>query len=200
MDDVMPDRSLKRLRLDPKSLAEIVEILRRNDRRAIVKLDDHKIDDPAHADAAMLASAKSVDIVSYWTNPDRPTWGRRHFVYVASGPGGAQYFGDSMSPEVQTVLRDLDTYFGRTTLEETPAKAVAAEPKRPLDRQLSDPAVQTILLGIGLLIAVLSFLLGRWTVDSAPPFVGPQNFQEEVVQTPTQPATAPADIAGPSVK
>lgn len=165
MDEVVPDRSLKRLRLDPKSLAEIVEILRRNDRRAVVKLDDVKIDDPTHADAAQLASAKSVDVVSYWVNPDRPTWGRRHFVYLASGPGGAQYFGDSISPEVTTVLTDLDAYFGRLQDAAVPAGATAK--LAPTAPTIDDPRVIVAAVVIAVVIALVAFFVGRMSAEAA---------------------------------
>ena len=164
MDDVVPDRSLKRLRLDPKSLAEIVDILRRNDRRAVVKLDDVKVEDAMHADAGQLAAAKSVDIVSYWVNPDRPTWGRRHFIYLASGPGGAQYFGDSISPEVTTVLADLDTYFGRLNAPISSTDTSATQVSSPT---IDNPKVILAAVIAALLISVLAFFVGRFTAEAA---------------------------------
>src|SRR4051812_14153911 len=113
MDDVLPDRSLKKLRLDPKAVGEIVAILSRDGRRTVVKVDEAKIDDPSTLTASQLHAAKDIDISSYWTNPEHPTWGRRHFVYVMGGPNGVQYFGDSTSDEVTTVLKALDAHFGQ---------------------------------------------------------------------------------------
>ncbi|HEX8323853.1 MAG TPA: hypothetical protein VF595_08050 [Tepidisphaeraceae bacterium] len=175
MEQNPPARPFKHLRLTPQSLADVVAIMSRNGRRAVVKLDDHKVDDPATLTAADLSGVKEVDITSYWVDPDRPTWGRRHFVYLVSGPSGMNYFGDSTSHEVTDVCDALNNYFDRNAAPKTPAgvSRQVVDHGGPTDGLSSLP----LLIIAGLLIAALSFLIGRWSVRTdhyvPPPGVTP---------------------------
>ena len=166
---------MKKLKVDPKVLADVVEIMSRDGRRAVVKIDDRKVDHPADVTASELHAASEVDVSSFWVNPDRPTFGRRHFVYFLAGPSGTQYFGDSISPEVRTVCEALDAYFGNTF---TPTPSNAQRPTMPKwwpSGWLFETPERTVsALGLlGVLIAVLAFMAGRWsaTPDYTQPFV-----------------------------
>ncbi|MDB5326036.1 MAG: hypothetical protein JWM57_1605 [Phycisphaerales bacterium] len=161
MDDELPERSMKKFRLDPKSLGEIVAILSRDGRRTVVKLDETKIDDPATLTAAQLHSAKDIDISSYWTNPDHPTWGRRHFVYVMGGSNGVQYFGDSTSEEVITVLKSLDGFFGQAAAPRAVVRSTSATAAPTI---FDDGRTLAMLAGVALGLAILFFFIGRWSV------------------------------------
>lgn len=172
--DEIPDRTLHRPRLDGKMLADIAEIMSRDGRRAIVKLDDRKIEQPAALTAADLHAAHEIDISSFWVNPDHPHRGRRHFVYFLSGPNGTQYFGDSVSPEVGRVCEALDVYFGKTApVPVASPTSVDVRPTQPpacvpVDHWLfatQERFVAALALA-GVLIAVLAFLIGRWSVTT----------------------------------
>ena len=184
MDDVLPDRSLKKFRLDPKSVGEIVAILSRGDRRTVVKLDETKIDDPSTLTSSQLHAAKDIDISSYWTNPDHPTRGRRHFVYVLGGPNGVQYFGDSTSDEVTTVLSALDGYFGQAAAPRPVVRPASTSAPTIFD----DGRTLAMLAGIALGIAILFFFIGRWSVS---PIYIPAPIPESLPTADTPPATAP---------
>lgn len=153
-----PDRTLKHFRLDPAKLADIVDIMSRNGRGVVVKIDDQKLADPKAPTASQLSGAKEVDIQSFWINPEREHWGRRHFVYFLANPTEAQYFGDSVSPEVTEVVEALDRYFNTKTSAKsilpTKSAGTATLPQWPL---------LPLLIIAGLAIAVIAFLLGRWS-------------------------------------
>ncbi|MGC4034207.1 MAG: hypothetical protein QM754_21215 [Tepidisphaeraceae bacterium] len=169
--DEIPDRRLHRPKLDGKMLADIAEIMSRDGRRAIVKLDDRKIENPVTLTAADLHAAHEIDISSFWVNPDHPHRGRRHFVYFLSGPNGTQYFGDSVSPEVGVVCEALDTYFGKTAPVPVASPAsgdVVVKPSAtwvPVQHWLFETRERFIsaLVLVGVLVAVLAFLAGRWS-------------------------------------
>lgn len=173
MSDDAPDRTLKNFRFDAKSMAEIVGQLSTEHRRVIVKLDDHKIDDPSTLTTSQIHAAKHVDVSSYWQNPEHPSWGRRHFVYVLADGSGLQYFGDSIAPEVTSVLESLDRYFGqlRSRPKTTPAAAVSAATATIAD----DRRVLAVVVLIALVVAIIAFFIGRWSAPTRTIVVPPQD-------------------------
>lgn len=195
MDATTPDRTLKSLRLTPQTLVEIVDLMSQGGRRAVVKLDDHKIDDPRAVTAAELSGAKEIDVTSYWTDPARPTWGRRHFVYFIFGPAGTQYFGDSTSREVTDVCGELDAYFSARV----PAGSTWARPgTTPSRAAASDVPPPALVAGIALGIAIAGFMLGRWSVsipESSPAVMETSPSTETIPEMPpveTAPEVPPA--------
>jgi hypothetical protein len=155
---------LKHFRFDAKSLAEVVALLSTEHRRTIVKLDDHKIDDPATLTTSQIHAARHVDVSSYWQNPEHPSWGRRHFVYVLADGSGLQYFGDSIAPEVTTVLTALDSYFGQ--LRSKPKPTVAASPAAAVAGLEDDRRLMAIVVLVAIAIAILAFFIGRWSAPT----------------------------------
>ena len=189
--------SFERKRLTVGDYERVVAIMTQDGRRSFVEVDGDKLDTADHLTAARLAAAREVDVSSYWSDPSKPHWGRRHFVYLVADRAGVRYFGDSDTPEVMTICERLGDYLGDSATH-TPT-AVSASwfdgPFRRLHPSTWRPPYHrtpawAVLTALGVVLFLVAFLLGRASVDTnAMPVIVPSPAPVDAPQSPDQPPT-----------